>query len=433
LATLVSTPLMTHASKSKESDKSNRSKATGFFSLELQNGKWRMLDPKGEPFYLRGINHYGNGAHMPWNLKTRYPSQYAWRKSVRDRHKNWGFTYLPTSVGPAISREKGDTEENNHEWTAEEFTSIDYPFTAFMEVPRRYMGSGEDYPDVFSSDFRDMVDKRCREFVEPLKDYPNLIGYHFDHNPPWHEKAPGYYQWIEDVVASPDGMNAWIGLMKRIYGNTDQYRKTYGVVIDSFEDIRKIKNPLKAYISVNKGHRDKRAFMMRICEEWYKVFAGTIRKYDSNHLLLGDRNTTHLFPIADYALYIMARYVDVLSINIMGPEDVLYEVMEHVTPHWTGPIHLADTGAGINSPTNKKSGYMCKDIQEFDQLYGGLMRAGLSHPQLIGFGWCGYYDSDGRSGIVDVQTDDPLDDQVNVMCKWNAWFQEEFKKQTPID
>ena len=322
------------------------------------------------------------------------------------------------------------TEQDNHEWTAEEFTAMDYPFTAFMEVPRRYMGTGKDYPDVFSSDFRQMVDKRCREFVEPLKDNPNLIGYHFTHNPPWHEKAPGFNQWIEDVVSSPDGMNAWVGLMHRIYGSAELYRKTYGVVIDSFEDIREIRKPLRAYISFNKGDRDKRAFMMRICEEWYKVFTETIRKYDSNHLLFGDRNTTHLFPIADYAIGIMARYVDVLSLNIMGPADVIYEVMEQVTPYWTGPIHLADTGAGINSPTKKKSGFMCRDIDEFDQVYKSHMQAGLSHPQLIGFGWCGYYDSRERSGIVDVQTDDPLEDRVAVMHKWNAWFQEEFKKQS---
>ena len=57
-------------------------------------------------------------------------------------------------------------------------------------------------------------------------------------------------------------------------------------------------------------------------------------------------------------------------------------------------------------------------------------QAGLSHPQVVGFGWCGYYDSKERSGIVDVKTDDPIEDQVAVMRKWNNWFQKEFEKDS---
>jgi hypothetical protein len=401
--------------------------------VEQLDSKWFLLDPEGQPFHLRGLNHYANGLYMPYNLRKRYGSCEAWRMSVRDRHREWGFTYLPPSVGPAVlpPPQSRHIEEGNHEWTAEEFAEMEYPFTAFLEIPRRYMGSGDEYPDVFSSDFRRMVEKRCREFVAPLKDNPYLIGYHFAHNPPWHDKAPGFEQWIKDVVSRSDGRVAWIDLMRRIYGNLDRYRETYGIVLESFEDIHTVRFPLKSYISAVKGNRDRIAFMRRICEEWYKVFTGTIREYDTNHILLGDRNTTHLFPIADYAMYIMERFVDVLSLNVMGPMDIVYEVLEQVTPHWTGPIHLADTGAGICEVTQKQSGFMCKDLDEFERLYRGHLQAALSHPQLIGFGWCGYYEIPGdRSGVVDVRTDKPLEDRLKVMRKWNSWFQREWASST---
>jgi hypothetical protein len=52
--------------------------------------------------------------------------------------------------------------------------------------------------------------------------------------------------------------------------------------------------------------------------------------------------------------------VDVLSINVMEPADIAYEAMEQVTAHWNGPIHLADTGAGIHDGEYPKSAFMTR-------------------------------------------------------------------------
>jgi len=396
---------------------------TGFFRVVEARGNWTLLDPDGHPFQARGINHYCNGAHMPWNLKQRYGSVDVWRRSIRERHRDWGFTFMPTSVGPAVaSPEKGGpTSEGNVEWTADEFMQVDYPFTAMLAVPLRYMAAGRDYPDVFSADFRRLVDERCRELVKPLADNPNLVGWHFCHNPPWHDRAPGFDRWLEVCAASPDGLNAWIDLMRETYGNTDNYRDTYGPALDSFKDIRQLSVPVEAYISIDKSLRDRLAYMHRVCEEWYKVFSGTIRQYDTNHLLLGDRNTTHMFHMADWSLRVMADYIDVLSINIMGAARHIREIMGTATPAWSGPILLADTGVSIQREGSPRHGYMCRDIDEFATVYRGLLELCASHPQIIGFAWCGYYDMPMyRHGIVDVATDEPLSDMVDVMAAANA-------------
>jgi hypothetical protein len=167
--------------------------------------------------------------------------------------------------------------------------------------------------------------------------------------------------------------------------------------------------------------------MARVCEEWYKVYTETIRKYDPNHLILGDRNTIHLSPLPPYALEKMRGYVDVLSINVMGPAETIYACMEQVTRHWDGPIHLADTGAGVYNGVHPKSAYMTRDLAEFEALYRSHMEAGLSHPQLIGMGWCGYYETpSSRSGVVDAHTDAPLADRIAVMQRWNRWMEEEY-------
>lgn len=172
--------------------------------------------------------------------------------------------------------------------------------------------------------------------------------------------------------------------------------------------------------------RDKIAFMKRVCEEWYKVYSGTIRKYDPNHLIFGDRNTLHLQPLSDWGVQIMGKYIDVLSVNVMGPRHLAFKELEQVTCNWDGPIHVADTGAGIYGEW-PKSTYMCKDIDEFEEVYSGYVKMGVEHPQVIGLGWCGYYETpSSRSGLVDSVTDTPDADKIAVIRRWNEWVEKEY-------
>ena len=424
---------------SASSDRGSIGKA-GFFRLERDNGKWMLLDPQGKPFFMRGLNHYGDGSLMPLNLQERYGDVRTWRRSVRDRHLEWGFNYLPPSIGPSeptdkvappIANERGgvrwQTEiRRTPEWPADHFAELNVPFTGFLDVPRQYM-SGRGLPDVFSKDFRDLIDARCREFVLPLKDNPNLIGYHFSHNPPWHESVPSFHLWLHDITAKPDGRRAWASLMHQIYGTVDRWRGTYGIPIESFDDVEELEFPLRGYVSDSAAAKDKIAFMQRVCDEWFKVFTGTIRKYDDNHLILGDRNTIHLHPLPAYAIHVMRRYIDVLSVNAMGPMHMQLAGLEQVTRVWDGPIHLADTGAGIYNGQYPKSAYMCRDLEEFEQLYHSYMEVGMTHPQLIGFGWCGYYETpSSRSGLVDSRNDEPLVERVEIMKRWNQWMEDRF-------
>ena len=73
---------------------------------------------------------------------------------------------------------------------------------------------------------------------------------------------------------------------------------------------------------------------------------------------------------------------------------------------------------------------MCKNWDEFDQLYQSYMTSGIHHPQLVGFAWCGYYETPtSRSGLVDSRNDEPLPEMLGIMRKWNAWMEENYPKR----
>lgn len=430
------------ATEPDDDDRSTSPKGK-FFRLQEINGTWFLLDPQGRPFFLRGANHFGDGTYMPWNLESRYGSKQRWRQSVRDRHRELGFNYLPPSIGPSAvdpevaRRQTGQADpprnslvKRTPEWPAAHLAELDFPFTLFLEVPKQYM-AGANMPDVFGDEFAAAVETRCQEMVAPLKDNPNLIGYHFCHNPPWNMDARSAAGWIADCTRPGNaGRKVWIQLMRRIYGSVERWRRTYGVPIKSWEDIESLDNPIKGYVSAARQREDQEAYQRLICDRWHQVYCETIRRYDPNHLILGDRNTLHLQPPPrPWAFHIMRRHLDVLSVNVMGPPETVYEVLEYATRHWNGPIHLADTGACIYEQEPAKSGYQAADLAEWEAVYRGMMEMGLEHPQIIGFGWCGYYETpppSHRGGLIDCRTDEPLPERAAIVRKWNAWMAQQY-------
>ncbi len=412
----------------------------GYFHLEQINNKWYLLDPEGKPFFMRGINHYGDGTYLPLNLKERYGDAASWRRALKERHLEWGFNMLCPSIGPSeVDTEPIPPSRNTNgktkaegtvyrtdEWSAQDFAEMDMPFTPMIAYPKQYM-AGPGLPDVFSREFREELDKRCRDFCGPLKDNPNLIGYHFCHNPPWHPHGDAFFSWVHQIVdKGNEAQRVWAALMKELYGTVDAWRGTYSIPLSSFDELEEFRFPLNGKISAVNMVRDKIEFMKRVCEEWYKVYSETIRKYDPNHLLLGDRNTVHLQPLSDWAVNIMRKYVDVISINVMGPMDTALKEMKPVTDHWNGPVHIADTGAGVYESW-PKSAYMCRDIEEFEDVYSGYVRLGVEHPQVIGLGWCGYFETRStRCGLVDSVTDEPDRMKTAVIAQWNEWVQSNY-------
>ena len=420
--------------------------AENFFRVEQVDGKWRLVDPEGNPFFLRGLNHYGDGSHMPWNLESTHGTVEAWRASLPPRLSEWGFNYLPPSIGPSaidpssrseaearLQRNKpnGGLVTRTPEWTPQQFASLDFPFTIFLEYPRQYM-AGPGLPDVFSEDFARSVDEKCREVCAPLKDNRMLIGYHFCHNPPWHPRTKSFDQWIDDITKEGmAGRTEWVRLMRQIYGTIDRWREVYGYPIEKWEDIETLEKPLRGYVDHGSMLEDRKAFMKRICHQWYRVYSEAVKRHDPNHLILGDRNTLHLQPLPEYAVDVMKHYVDVLSVNVMGPPHTALPVLEQVTRHWDGPIHLADTGAGIYDGEPAKAGFTAKDLEEFEETYSGLIQLGVTHPQVIGLGWCGFYETPhpgGRSGLVDCRTGEPIPQKLEILKKWNAWSSDQFPR-----
>ena len=405
-----------------------------FFHLTGDDGRWTLRTPAGEPFLMRGVNHFGNGSAMPWNRAERYGDPADWRAALPGRLRSWGFNYVPPSTGPTAVDpatrtppvRPGDLIRRDDEWPPEHFVALDMPFTIMIGYPKQYM-SGAGLPDVFSDEFAAGVDAACARVCGPLRDEPELIGYHLSHNPPWHPRTAGFDGWIDEITKpNTAGRRAWVRLMRRIYGTTDRWRAVYGIPVTNWDEVEALDHPLRGYINTRKHLRDREAFMARVCERWYATYHAAIRRHDPHHLIFGDRNTLHLQPLPAYAVAAMRPYVDVLSVNVMGPKAVQLELLEDATRHWDGPILIADGGAGVYRGEPRESGWASRDLAEYEAVYAGQVELARDHPQIIGFAWCGFYETpspgpglNGRGGIVDVRTGDPLPGRIEIVTRWN--------------
>ncbi len=413
-----------------------------FYTLKQTGGYWAVRDPEGTPVYITAMNHVGDATIYPFDFDQKYSSKEEWIHQVRENLRAWGFTYLgPTIAGHSPKREQPTSVADRGlvvvtpEWPVEDFETLDYPFTLLLEFPGFHeMKPREQYPDVFSEEFRRALDAHLRPTCEALRDNPNLIGYHLAHNSPWSHIHLGvdadFGEWIRQIVGQPGSpaRQKWIEVMRRLYGTTERYKEIY-YPIESFDEIDDLPDPLRGIGSAEVVRQDQIAFIREVAREWYRLFHDTIRRYDPNHLILGDRLTIHRQVLPVYVLDAMYPYVDALSINMMGSAEQMMRNLREILIHWDKPILAADVGARAYDG-RIKSGALLEDDEAVGQFYWEHVRLGVAHPLLIGIAWCGYWETTAHhSGIVDCRTEEVNQTILNAMIDANRWAQDEVAQQ----
>ena len=414
---------------------------SGFFRLDRMNDDWYVVAPSGTPVYLTGMNHLGDNSVYPLQGE-RHTDFESWLRSVRKDLRDWGFNYLgPTDAGHVNSTtvikpsERTGRVVKSVEWLFDRNAALDYPFSVMLELPESVYGDG--YPDVFADKFVETLDRHCARLCAPLKSNTNLIGYHFTHNPHWSNVAftargfgEDFTNWIHRIVNVPNSpaRRMWVSVMRRIYGTVENYKHIY-YPIKHFDELHTLPNPCHGVGGRQWVKRDMVAFVREMARQWYRVWHNSIRKYDPNHLILGDRITTHFQIIPTYILDVMEPYVDLLSTNMMGSAHQLIDNLRDVLTHWTKPILVGDVGARVFDGS-RRSGAKLGSDEEVGQFYWDHMKLGVEHPLFIGLAWCGYWETTNHhSGVRDGVTGEINQVVIDEMRKANAWAQKTLQER----
>lgn len=356
----------------QKSVKTTQLNAEGYFTLgEADNHLW-FITPDGEPFFSLGLNHFDPASlRYPENLhiwEEKYNSSTTeWiKKSVKPHLEEWGFNTMGWEQEVTVRH-----WQHSRSFTNDELKVLDMPYCRMLPFTESHQWEKHTvHYDFFSQEWIDWCDYVARSYCAEVREDPNLIGYFFSDCPTWiHDRPP----------------NEWRGPMF---------------------------DPEK--LETQEG-RDELSSM---AQQYYKTIHDAIRRYDPNHLILGDRYEANE-PIAMEVIEAALPYVDVLS----------FQDFHHPTTHlkeWyerTGkPVLLADgsgiyKGEGIYKRTDGK-------------WYARHVEALYENPGCVGFHLCGAYQRNKARvrGLLD-EHEHPDIENVEIIQQTNEKIRSQMKER----
>ncbi len=262
---------------------------------------------------------------------------------------------------------------------------------------------------MFSRDFHDFVETRVRQVTELHKDQRNLIGYLYTDVPSWimgraeqmeRNDTTMIYPWINAILQlgeSSPGKLRWLDHLKERYPNAKAAAKVWGLPVSPTYGIswaemaRQVDWTDPADVASAKN--DMLSFMPVIAEKWYALHEGLIRKYDPNHLILGDKNMVMWHY--DFLLPSIKKHVDVVCVQAYGPWEKDKKLSDMIYQATGKPIFNGDGCFGLASPNQQEWGVKgfrtgAKTLEEVAGMYEEMLRGMMSTSYYIGWHHCGY-------------------------------------------
>jgi hypothetical protein len=351
--------------------------ATGFFRLERNDDRWRLIDPDGHPFFIVGINHIDDASlkydHNITIWRERYGSKTNWiQQGVVGPLREWGFNTISWT-------KEWVTPEFRHslEWTPDEFRLAEMPYIPHLDMLSIEAWNRQaEYVDVFHPAFEEWCDYQARHWCAPLADDPYLVGYALCARPAWVRHRYAKHWFSGQDVSSPE----------------------------------------------------VQAKLREIIRRYYRTAHEAIRRYDKNHLILGDLiagfdHAPEPFDPPDAAFEEMGDYIDVLSINWYHP----FEVMRHTVSEWhikSGgkPVYLSDSA--FDAPTELKpepwENIRVGGQRERGEAFARFIRQIAETGYILGWGWCAYIENLARRRGLRTRFDEPYQECTGVITCFNA-------------
>lgn len=322
-----------------------------YFHTAKKAGRHWFVDPDGRHVFSLGLNHVDPASlRYPENAgigSAKYSnSMRRWlQTSVRPNLVHWGFncigwTQEVVSRGPTNHR-------HSRPFTAEEYGWLNYPYCHMLPFAEIHQWNAEPRnTDFFSNEFADWCDHVAREHCVPLAQDPRLIGYFYADCPTWAHTR----QW-----------NAWRGPI--------------------FDPER---------LSSEAG----RKALFELASQYYRVTHAAVRRYDANHLILGDRYEA-MARLPNEGLAAARPYVDVLSFQHFGSSRQIAEDLQRWHSLAGLPVLVAESTRNLP----QQGGAIAHDTMH----YAEWLRALRNVEGAVGFHLCGAYIQNRirRRGLLD--------------------------------
>jgi len=375
--------------------------ATGFFEVERLDGRWWLVDPQGDGFYIVGTDHIryeGHGCealgYAPYGrfVREKYENQGAWAEATLKRLKAWGFNTLAAGHSPSL-RHKGLPHI--------EFLGLGTAFARQEALcpPGTWTG----FPNVFSPEWPAHCEKMASERCAPHRDDPWLIGYFLDNELEWYGKIwlpHGLFHEVWKLPAEHTGKKAWIAFLKERLDQPSLMERHWGVAADTWEALAGHREP---HVPLSDEARQMALdWVSHVAERYFEAAAGAIRRQDPNHLILGCR----FAGPSPGAWAAAGRHCDVVSFNYYSDIDVRRGVPHYLVEMFREWQHAADAPMMITEwsfpaldtelPSTHGAGMRVDDQRQRTQCFRHFQRVMFELPFMVGSDFFMYVDEPAR-------------------------------------
>lgn len=427
-------------------------KQTGFFHVEKRAERWILVDPAGNAFFHLGLCGFGPSddytyvkgrehiyewlpAHDSEFKSTFHPNSY-WNPDVLSFHlvntiRKFGRAYTSAEF-------TARTIERVRKWgfnSAGAFGAGDdgaRRTAQFPHVSSLPLSTWEGFADIpgahgsfdpFDEKIRERCEKNFAEKLPARADDPLLIGY-FLNNEPLYEDLPR-------AIPALDGKHPCkrrlAQMLEEKYKSIAEFNRAWETTFASFADVTERGLPVKT----RAASADVQEFTGLFLDTYFRLVTETFRKYDKNHLLIGNRLQSGTIN-NEQLCRLSGKYLDVVSFNYYTyhlDTDFLKRIHG-----WTGgrPMFLSEFyysspkdsglpggGKDVGSQTERGLGY--RNYVEQAAALGFVV--GIEWFTLIDQSFTGrffdkYNGENGNTGILSV-TDRPWKPMLAEMMKCN--------------
>jgi len=319
----------------------NAASTKHFFTVAQQGGRWWLFTPKSKPFFSLGLNHIDSSplryeqSGDVWQKKYANQNERWLKQAVRRDLLDWGFNSVGWTQEVVVRSQT--IHRHSPSFTFEEYQWLGLPYCHLLPFAETHQWENETrHPDFFSQDFEEWCDYVARSQCARFAGDEKLIGYFYTDCPMWAHTRPD---------------NQWKGPLF---------------------DPEKLKTEAG------------RAELRKLATRYYEVTHDAIRRYDKNHLILGDRYEANA-PLPLEVVEAAKPFVDVLCF-----QDFKDPVKNLTDWHArTGkPVLWAD---GAKNVSAKEPTAGTPIIRNDGQWYAEVLKGLRENPGCVGAHLCGAY------------------------------------------
>lgn len=352
--------------------KVNKSSATGFYRSEKIGNRWWIIDPEGYPFIHKAVAEFKAGASPieKSSLINKFGTDDNLIKTESQTLRSYGFN----GTGAWSDADRIKVSEKPLAYTV-----IVFPMAAYRsEHIKKYGGN---YPVAGYKGYRydlvmcfdDEFDKYIESTISVIakyKDDKNLVGYFTDNELPW-------------VNVALDNHLKFLDKTEQAY-----------IVVKKWFDERKGKDATVADITAE----DRLAFSAFYFETYMRKVTAAIRKYDPNHMYLGQRFNTWAEELSNPEIFrIAGQYMDVISINHYGKWEPDQTVLTNWS-NWSGkPFMITEfytKGEDSGLANTSGGGFVVATQKDRGLCYQNFVIELLKSKSCVGWHWFKYQDND---------------------------------------